>query len=162
MRDPHRLLPGTDRRPQSRTVLSAYSRSPSACNPWRLAAADAGLGLSTGCCPGNALVGTWGKLNATHYGDTWEVYPAELGEAELLNEVRGDGHERQWLGAIRGRGETVSNFAISEPLTEFLMLSNVASLIGQPFTYGPVTGDVLDNDDAQAGLHQEYRQGWTL
>jgi hypothetical protein len=111
---------------------------------------------------GSAFIGTNGKLNATHYGDTWEVYPAELGKAELLEEIRGDGHERQWLGAIRGDGETVSNFAISGPLTEFLMLGNVATLIGQPFTYDPVTGTVLDNEAAQSALHQEYRQGWTL
>jgi len=111
---------------------------------------------------GSAFVGTKGKLDATHYGDTWEVYPAELGEAEMLKEIRGDGHERQWLGAIRGHGETVSNFGISGPLTEFLMLGNVATLIGQPLTYDPVTGEVLDNEAAQAALHQEYRQGWTL
>jgi hypothetical protein len=111
---------------------------------------------------GSAFIGTQGKLNATHYGDTWEVYPAELGEADVLQDVRGDGHERQWLSAIRGEGETVSNFAISGPLTEFLMLGNVATLIGEPFTYDPVTGAVLDNEAAQAALHQEYREGWTL
>ncbi len=111
---------------------------------------------------GSAFIGTKGKLNATHYGDTWDVYPAELGEAELLDEVRGDGHERQWLGAIRGRGKTASDFAISGPLTEFLMLGNVATLVGQPFTYDPVTGKALDNEAAQAALYQEYRQEWTL
>jgi hypothetical protein len=44
----------------------------------------------------------------------------------------------------------------------FLMLGNVATLIGQAFTYDPVTGQVFDKDAAQAALHQEYRQGWTL
>jgi len=111
---------------------------------------------------GSAFVGSKGTLDATHYGDTWEVYPAELGEAEILKNIRGDGHERQWLKAIRGEGETVSNFAVSGPLNEFLMLGNVATLVGQPFTYDPVTGTVLDNRAAQSALHQEYRQGWTL
>jgi hypothetical protein len=108
------------------------------------------------------LVGAKGKLDATHYGDKWEVYPAELGEAELLKEIRGEGHERQWLKAIRGEGETASSFAVSGPLNEFLMLGNVATLVGQPFTYDPVTGTVLDNEAAQAALHQEYREGWAL
>ena len=80
----------------------------------------------------------------------------------VLRDVRGDGHERQWLHAIRGEGETVSNFAISGPLTEFLMLGNVATLIGEPFTYDPVAGTALDHEAAQAALHQEYREGWTL
>ena len=111
---------------------------------------------------GSVMIGTQGKIDATHYGDKWNVYPAELAEADILQNVRGDGHERQWLSAIRGDGETVSNFAISGPLNEFLMLGNVATLIGQPFTYDPVTGQVLDNKAAQAALHQEYRHGWTL
>jgi len=111
---------------------------------------------------GSAFVGTKGTLDATHYGDTWEVYPAELGEGEFLKEIRGDGHERQWLKAIRGEGETVSNFTVSGPLNEFLMLGNVATLIGWPFRYDPVTGEVLDNEAAQAALHHEYRQGWSL
>jgi hypothetical protein len=111
---------------------------------------------------GSAFVGSKGTLDATHYGDTWEVYPAELGEAEILKNICGDGHERQWLKAIRGGGETVSNFAVSGPLNEFLMLGNVATLVGQPFTYDPVTGTVLDNEAAQSALHHEYRQGWSL
>lgn len=113
---------------------------------------------------GSAFVGTKGTLDATHYGDKWEVYPAELAKSELLKEVpRGEGHERQWLKAIRDQSETSSNFSVSGPLNEFLMLGNVATLIGRPFTYDPVTGKVLDNETvAQAALHQEYRQGWTL
>jgi hypothetical protein len=111
---------------------------------------------------GSVLLGTRGKLDATHYGDTWNVYPAELGESELLKDVRGEGHERQWLNAIRGDGETASNFAVSGPLTELLMLGNVATLVGQPFSYDPVAGTVLDNDAAQAALNQPYREGWSL
>lgn len=111
---------------------------------------------------GSIIIGAKGKLDATHYGDKWNVYPAELAEADILQDVRGDGHERQWINAIRGNGETVSNFAISGPLTEFLMLGNVATLCGAPFSYDPVCGRVLDNEIAEAALHQEYRQGWTL
>jgi hypothetical protein len=111
---------------------------------------------------GSAFVGRKGTLDATHYGDTWNVYPAELADADLLKEIRGDGHERQWLRAIRGECETVSNFAVSGPLNEFLMLGNVATLVGQPFTYDPVTGTVLDHEVAQAALHREYRKGWSL
>jgi len=111
---------------------------------------------------GSALVGTRGKLDATHYGDHWEVYPAELAQSELLGGIRGEGHERQWLSAIRGGGQPASNFAVSGPLNEFLMLGNVATLIGQPFRYDPVTGQVLDNEAAQVAPHQEYRPGWTL
>jgi hypothetical protein len=112
---------------------------------------------------GSAFVGPKGTLDATHYGDKWQVYPSELAESELLKEVpRSPGHERQWLESIRGKGETASDFSVSGPLNEFLMLGNVATLIGRPFTYDPVTGNVLDNDAAQAALHQEYRQGWTL
>jgi hypothetical protein len=111
---------------------------------------------------GSAFVGSKGKLSATHYGDTWKVHPAELAEAEVLKAVRGEGHETQWIKAIRGESRTVSNFDVSGPLTEFLMLGNVATLVGEPFTYDPVTGTVLDNAAAQAALSSEYRAGWSL
>ena len=42
------------------------------------------------------------------------------------------------------------------------MLGNVATQIGRPFTYDPVTGNVLDDNAAQAAWHQEDRRGWTL
>ena len=91
-----------------------------------------------------------------------ERLSGRIGQSELLKGIRGDGHERQWLSAIRDGGQTDSNFAVSGPLTELLMLGNVATLVGRPFTYDPVTGTVLDNEAAQAALHQEYREGWTL
>jgi len=111
---------------------------------------------------GSAFVGTKGKLDATHYGDHWNVYPAELAKADALKGIRGEGHEQQWIKAIRGQSKTVSNFDVSGPLTELLMLGNVATLVGEPLTYDPVTGTVLDHPAAQAALHTPYRKGWSL
>jgi len=112
---------------------------------------------------GSAMVGSKGKLNAGHYGDGWSVYPAELAETDVVRNAGGSrGHEAQWLDACRGKGQTASDFRYSGPFNEMLTLGNVATLVGEPFTYDPVTGKVLDNDAAQAALHQEYRQGWSL
>jgi len=111
---------------------------------------------------GSALVGSKGKLDATEVGARWNVYPPELKDAEQIKDIRGADHEREWINAGKGRGRTMSNFVHAGAFNEFLMLGNVATLVGQPFTFDPVTGKVTDNDAAQAALHQEYRPGWSL
>lgn len=111
---------------------------------------------------GSVLIGSKGKLDATEYGAIWRSYPAELKNAPEIQGVRGMGHEEEWLAACRGQGQTWSNFIHAGAFNEFLMLGNVATKVGEPFTFDPVAGRVLDNDAAQAALHTEYRDGWSL
>lgn len=111
---------------------------------------------------GSVLIGSKGKLDATEYGAIWRSYPAELKNAAEIQGIRGMGHEEEWLAGCRGQGQTWSNFVHAGAFNEFLMLGNVATKVGEPFTFDPVTGRVLDNDAAQAALHTDYRDGWSL
>jgi len=111
---------------------------------------------------GSVFIGSKGKLDATEYGAIWRVFPDELKSSPQIQGIRAMGHEEEWLAACRGRVQCWSRFEQSGPLNEFLMLGNVATLVAEPFTYDPVVGKVLDNDAAQAALHYEYREGWSL
>ena len=75
---------------------------------------------------------------------------------------RGRGHHAEWVEACKGRGETFSSFAIGGPLTELIQLANASVLIGEPFEYDTLSGQVLNNPDANQYLHRDYREGWTL
>ncbi|MFT5470553.1 MAG: putative dehydrogenase [Verrucomicrobiales bacterium] len=75
---------------------------------------------------------------------------------------RGVGHHQEWIEACKGKGETFSSFAIGGPLTELIQLANVAGIVGEPFHYDPLTGEIPDHAGASALLHRPYRKGWTL
>jgi predicted dehydrogenase len=76
---------------------------------------------------------------------------------------RSIGHHREWLEAIRGRGETSCPFAYSGALTETVLLGNVAYRCGERLEWDPAAGRVTNNV-ASAGqyLQRDYRRGWTL
>lgn len=75
---------------------------------------------------------------------------------------RGPGHHAEWIEACKGRGQTFAGFDIGGPLTEIVQLANVAAVVGQPFQYDTLSGQVLDNETASRLLHREFRDGWSL
>lgn len=57
----------------------------------------------------------------------------------------------------------MSHFGYSGPLTEFLMLGNVATLFPErELEYDPVSGRVRNDAEADAALFRDYRKGWQL
>ena len=75
---------------------------------------------------------------------------------------RSPGHEREWLDACQGKPAAMSNFDYSAPLTEFVLLGNVATLHGKAIEYDPQAMKVLKPAEADAALRRTYRHGWSL
>lgn len=69
---------------------------------------------------------------------------------------------RPSLPAARGGAPTLSNFSNTGPYLEMLMLGNVATQFKEELEYDPLTGRIVNNADADAVAHPEYRQGWSL
>ena len=42
------------------------------------------------------------------------------------------------------------------------MLGNVATMLGRPIEYDPITGTCPGDDQATAALDREHREGWKL
>jgi hypothetical protein len=82
------------------------------------------------------------------------------GPAPSLSRSRG--HEKEWLEACQGGPAAMSNFDYSGPLTEFVLLGNVATLFGKTIEYDPVAMKVTNLAEANAALKREYREGWSL
>jgi hypothetical protein len=72
------------------------------------------------------------------------------------------GHERDWLQAARGGTPTLSDFSNTGPFIELLMLGNVATQFKEELEYDPLEGKIVNNVEADALAHPEYRQGWSL
>ncbi|MCR9295031.1 MAG: Gfo/Idh/MocA family oxidoreductase [bacterium] len=71
------------------------------------------------------------------------------------------GHHLEWLKACRDDSPTTCNFDDSGPLTETVLLGNVAYRSGVAFHWnGPELE--ADNEAAQKLLSKEYRKGWEV
>lgn len=114
---------------------------------------------------GCLLVGTKGMLHANGHNTVVTLLPEEQfkdleGPPESLPRSRG--HEREWLEACKGGPAAMSNFDYSGPLTEFVLLGNVATLSGERIEYDPVRMRVTSSNKANDALRREYRDGWSL
>lgn len=114
---------------------------------------------------GALIVGSKGMLRANEHNGGIFLYP----EGQLAGEPKppqrlphSQGHERDWFLAARGGAPTLSNFSNSGPFLELLMLGNVATQFEGELEYDPLEGKVVNNAEADAAAHPEYRQGWTL
>jgi predicted dehydrogenase len=79
------------------------------------------------------------------------------------------GHFEEWILACKGGEPAGSNFDWAGPLTEAVLLGNIAlrrelreKFNGQVLKFDPVKLSFPDLPEADKFLHYEYRKGWTL
>jgi predicted dehydrogenase len=114
---------------------------------------------------GCVIAGTKGMIHSTGHNATFSLLPKDkfkdfAGPARTL--PRSPGHEQEWLNAVKGGPAAMSNFNYGGPLAEFVLLGNVATLVGKPIEYDPVAAKVVNAPEADAALKREYREGWAL
>jgi hypothetical protein len=114
---------------------------------------------------GCLLVGGKGMIHSTGHNMSFSLLPADKfkdfeGPPRTLPRARG--HETEWLAACRGGPAAMSSFDYADPLAEFVLLGNVATLVGETIEFDPIEMKVVNNPQADAALGREYRQGWSL
>jgi hypothetical protein len=74
-----------------------------------------------------------------------------------------DGHEKNWLDAIRSHGQAVSHFDYAGPFTESVLLGNLAlRFSGQRLDWDAASMKVTNVAEANQFVRPDYRSGWTL
>ena len=68
----------------------------------------------------------------------------------------------EWYEACRGGQPASANFEYAVPVTEFVLLGNLAVQTGKPVEFDPVSLTVKNNPEAEALIAQPYHNGWTL
>ena len=121
---------------------------------------------------GRLLVGDKGFILGTSPGGRDAVYPASLRDGrrrEPRHLPPSPGHYQEWVDACRGGPAAGSNFDWAGPLTEAVLLGNVAlrpelrePLTKQRLTWDPAAMRFAELPEAAAFLRREYRAGWTL
>ncbi len=116
----------------------------------------------------------WPKEGNMYVGDKGVLL--SRGELELLPESRMKRYENypktlerkeslwdEWLDACRGSGEQPScRFEIAGPLTEMMLLGNIAIRTGQQLEWDGPTRKFTNSDEANKLVQEPYHNGWKL
>jgi predicted dehydrogenase len=70
------------------------------------------------------------------------------------------GHYKEWVEACKGGGPTTCHFGYAGPLTEAVLLGNVAYRAGTPIEWDAAALKVPNAPQAERFLRREYRSPW--
>lgn len=114
---------------------------------------------------GTILVGSKGTLYVPHYWGVGRLLPAEKFADFKPPEPsipRSPGHYIEWIRACKGGPAALSNFDYAVPLTEMVLLGNLALRTGETIRWDAKNAKAIDNPRANELVKPEYRKGWTL
>jgi hypothetical protein len=117
---------------------------------------------------GSMLVGSEGALVADDHSVRVTALPKEKFAnvaTKRPNRIEASqGLYRDWIDACRGKQPSIlASFDNGGPLSEFLMLGNIATLFPEEtLSYDPVAGRITNKAEANDHLSFSYRKGWTL
>jgi len=119
---------------------------------------------------GVLLIGTDATLMAGCYGRSPRLLPeARMKDftppAKTLERIpKGeDGHEQDWIRACKGGKPASSNFDYSGPLSEMVLMGNLAVRFPSRLLLWDGEAMKVTNDaDADAYVRRQYREGWKL
>ncbi len=72
------------------------------------------------------------------------------------------GFYKEWILACKGGEAATCEFGYSGPLTETVLLGNVAYRAGEEFTWDSENLKTKGSDKAQQLIQEDYRKGWEL
>ena len=75
---------------------------------------------------------------------------------------RSPGHHLEWINACKGGKKALSNFDYAGPMTETVLLGNIALRTGRKLYWDPINMNIKNDEKANALLGREYREGWNL
>lgn len=117
---------------------------------------------------GNLLVGDRGTIMCGCYGDDPEIIQKNLMEEATVVEKtipRSPGIYQEWIDAIKAGKKSSTDFSYAAPLTETMLLGNIAVLTKEQnkiLQYDAKKMKFSNCDQANDLLHYKYRDGWKL
>ena len=71
-------------------------------------------------------------------------------------------HYEEWITACKGGPKSLSDFEVAGPMTEIVLLGNVAVRAGHPITWDRSAMRVTNDEAANGFVRQRDRKGWTI
>lgn len=119
---------------------------------------------------GILLIGDKGSIMSGCYGESPRIVPETRMKKykrphKTLERIPGgaSGHEQDWIRACKGGKPASSNFEYSGPLSETVLMGNLAVRFpGRELLWNGAAMEVTNDKDANAYVRREYRDGWHL
>jgi len=112
--------------------------------------------------------GTKGTIMCGCYGRSPRLVPETAMQAYAKPEKtipRSPGIQAEWIEAIKNGGKSTTDFSYSAPLTETMLLGNIAVRTKEKnmiLEWDGDKGEITNLPEANELLHIPYREGWTL
>ena len=124
-------------------------------------------GRQMGDATGGALyIGSKGKiLCGSHGANGLRIIPETKMQAyqrPAKTLPRSIGHRKEWIEACKGGQTAGANFDYSGPMTETVLLGNIAIRTGEKLRWDSANMKVTNVPQANNYISREYRQGWSL
>ena len=117
-------------------------------------------------CGGAIYVGNKGRiLCGSHGADGLRLIPETKMKAYQRPPKtlpRSIGHRQEWIEACKGGKAAGANFDYAGPLTETVLLGNIALRTGEKLYWDSENLKVTNMPEANNYIHREYRKGWSL
>ena len=123
--------------------------------------------LKMGDTYGGALyVGSKGKILCGSHGANglriWPEKRMEEYQRPPKTLPRSIGHYKEWIRACKGGEPAESHFDYAGPMTEIVLLGNVAVRAGAKLNWDSENMSFPNFSEADQFLHRAYRDGWSL
>jgi len=113
---------------------------------------------------GVVFKGTKASIMCGVYGNDPMIFPEVKRKAIKLPEKSipriKTSHEMEWINAIKENRKASADFEYSGPLTETVLLGNLAKRVRTKIYYDAEKMQITNNKKANALMHKEYRTGW--
>jgi predicted dehydrogenase len=127
---------------------------------------EEGRSMAWGDESGGALfVGDKGSLMCDHHNDSPRLIPESKMKAynrPPKTIPRSIGHHKEWIHACKGGKPAGSNFDFAGPLTEAVLLGNIAIRMGKKLYWDGPNMNITNVPEANKYVRRQYRQGWRL
>ena len=113
---------------------------------------------------GGIYYGEKGTILAQHMVAPRLIPEARMKEFKRPEQTlpRGVDHYQDWIRACKGGPKPLSNFDYAGPMTETVLLGNIAAKVGQKLEWDGPGMKITNIPDANKYLRRQYRGGWTL
>ncbi|MGA8026611.1 MAG: Gfo/Idh/MocA family oxidoreductase [Bryobacteraceae bacterium] len=114
---------------------------------------------------GSLFIGDKGMITTGTYGEWTRLIPVEKMRdyqfpPELL--TRSPGHYQDWIRACKGGDPACSNFNISAPFAEWVVLGTIALRFEGKLEWDGAKMRITNNSDADKYLKPKFRKGWSI
>ncbi|CAN0022752.1 unnamed protein product [Chrysoparadoxa australica] len=114
---------------------------------------------------GILYVGDKGKIITSALGDKPQIIPLEKMKSYSPPKPylkRSIGHYEEWIAACKSGEPAGANFSFGGPLTEMVLLGNIALRASGKLLWDPKNMRITNHGNANQFIKETYREGWSL